>query len=123
MSILANGVKLYYFAYLSVDNSFLKLTLNAEEDGLNYRVISTEERPPSSLIWRGKWKNRIVPKDDIDRLQGAFLYEMFCIENDPLLMFRKLFLMYKDYYGETKEKLAEIENHMKVIANEALKPI
>ena len=123
MSTLANCIKLYYFAYLSVDNSFLRLTLNAEEDGLNYRVISTEERPPSALIWRGKWKNRIVPKDDIDRLQGAFLYEMFCTENDPLPLLRKLFLMYKNYYDETKEKLAEIENHMKVIANEAMKPI
>ena len=120
---MANYIKLYYFAYLSVDNSFLRITLNAEEDGLNYRVIGTEERPPSSLIWRGKWKNRIVPKDDIDRLQGAFLYEMFCTENDSLPLLRKLFLMYKNYYDETKEKLAEIENHMKVIANEALKPI
>ena len=120
---MANCVKLYYFAYLSVDNSFLKLTLNAEEDGLNYRVISTEERPQNSLILRGKWKNCIVPKDDIDRLQGAFLYEMFCTENDPLPLLRKLFLMYKNYYDETKEKLAEIENHMKIIANEAMKPI
>ena len=120
---MENSVKLYYFAYLSVDNSFLRLTLNAEKDGLNYRVISAENRPPSSLIWRGKWKNRIVPKDDIDKLQGVFLYEMFCTENDPLLLLRKLFLMYKNYYSETKEKLSVIENHMKIIAEEALKPI
>ena len=123
MSTLANCVKLYYFAYLSVDNSFLKLTLNAEKDDLNYRVISTEERPPSSLIWREKLKNRIVPKDDIDRLQGAFLYEMFCTENNPLLLLRELYLMYMSYADKTKARLTEFENHMKIIAKEALKPI
>ena len=48
---------------------------------------------------------------------------MYLYGNNVLPLLRKLFLMYKDYYGETKEKLAEIENHMNVISNEAMKPI
>ena len=120
---MAKYVKLYYFAYQSIIHSFLRFTLNAEETEFNYRIISKEECPSSPHIWREKWKDLTVSKGDIDKLKGVFLYEMFCTENNPLLMLRELYLMYMNYAGETKERLTEIEKHMKIIANEAMKPI
>ena len=39
----------------------------------------------------------------------------------PLL--RELYLMYMSYADETKARLTEFENHMEIIAKEALKPI
>ncbi|MDE5859577.1 MAG: hypothetical protein K2H23_04235 [Oscillospiraceae bacterium] len=120
---MANYVKLYYFAYLSIDHSFTKLTLNAEKTEFNYRVISIEDCPLSPHTLRGKWKNLIISKGAIDKLMGVFLYEMFCTEDNPLPLLRELYLMYTNYADETKARLTEFENHMRIIANEALKPI
>lgn len=44
-------------------------------------------------------------------------------EIGSVMPLRELFLMYKNYADETKAWLAEIENHMKIIAAETMKPI
>ena len=120
---MAKYVKLYYFAYLSIDHSFIRLTLNAEETEFNYRVISIEDCPLNLHTLRGKWKNLIISKGAIDKLMGVFFYEMFCTEDNPLPLLRELYLMYMDYACETRTRLTEIENHMNIIAKEALKLI
>lgn len=112
-------VKLYYFAYLSLDNSFLRLTLNAEENDLDYHVVNSDEPIPNCHIWQN-CASRVIPKADINKLQGDFIYEMFCTENDPLLFLCHLYLVYKNFEGEAKTLLMEAESHMKSIADETL---
>ena len=48
---------------------------------------------------------------------------MFCIEDNLLPLLRELYLMYTNYADETKERLAEIENHMRIIVGKAMDPI
>ncbi len=120
---MAKYVKLYYFSYLSIDHSFEKITLNAVESEYNYRVIGIEDCPPSARMWCRKLKNSTVSKGSINKFNGSFHYEMFCTEDNPLPMLRELYLMYTNYAAETKERLAKIENHMRIIAEKAMKPI
>ena len=54
---------------------------------------------------------------------GVFHYEMFCTEDNLLPLLRELYLMYTNYADETKERLAEIENHMRIIVEKAMNPI
>lgn len=116
---MKNRIKLYYFAYLSLDNSFLRLTLNADENDFDYHVVDADEPIPNSHIWKS-CKSRVVQKANINRLHGECIYEIFCTENDPLLFLRPLYLVYKNIEGEAKALLMEAEFHMKSIANEAL---
>ena len=120
---MAKYVKLYYFSYLSINRSFAKITLNAVESEHNYRVMGIEDCPPNARMWCIKLKNSTVSKERINKFNGVFHYEMFCTEDNLLPLLRELYLMYTNYADETKERLAEIENHMKIIANEAMKPM
>lgn len=119
---MQNTKQLYYFAYLLNEKSFVSLILNVEEIDRNYRFISIDGETPNPLIWQNYWDKILIPKENINRLRCECWYEMYCIENDPQQFFRKLFWEYKDYEKETKARLADIENHMKIIAEEALKP-
>ena len=123
MNTLAKYVKLYYFSYLSIDRSFAKITLNAVESEYNYRVIGIEDCPPSARMWCRKLKNSTVSKESINKFNGVFHYEMFCTEDNLLPLLRELYLMYTNYADETKERLAEIENHMRIIVGKAMNPI
>lgn len=119
VNTLKNRVKLYYFAYLSLDNSFLRLTLNAEENDLDYHIIDSDEPIPNSHIWKN-CKSRVIPKANINKLHGECIYEMFCTENDPMLFLRPLYLVYKNFEGEAETLLMEAGTHMRCIAEEAL---
>lgn len=113
-----NIVKLYYFAYFPQDNSFISFTLNAEEDYLNYRIISSDEPKPNSQIWKNL-KLRIVSKAHIDCMDSESIYEMFCTENDPMLFLRTLYLFYKNLERKAEILLTEAETHIKIISDEA----
>ena len=119
---MKNPKQLYYFAYLFRENSFVRLILNVEEIDNDYRVISMEGETPNPLIWQKYWDEILIPRGRLNHLCGERWYEMYCIENDPQPFLRKLFWEYKDYEKEAKARLADIENHMKIIAEEALKP-
>ncbi len=123
MRTLAKYVKLYYFSYISIDHSFTKITLKAVENESDYRVIGIEDCPPIERMWCRKLKNSTVSKWSINKFNGSFHYEMFCTEDNPLPLLRELYLMYKNYADETKEQLAEIENHMRIIVEKAMKSI
>ena len=118
---MKNQKQLYYFAYLFRENSFVRLILNVEEIDNNYRVVSIEGETPNPLIWQKYWNEILIPRGRLNSLCGELWYEMYCIENDPQPFFRKLFSEYKDYEKEAKARLADIENHMKIIAEEALR--
>lgn len=119
---IKNPKQLYYFAYLSQEKSFVRLILTVEEIDRDYRVISIDGETPNPLIWQKYWDEILISKGKINTLCGELRHEMYCTENDPQPFFRKLFSEYKDYEKNAKAWLADIENHMKIIAEEALSP-
>ncbi len=54
---------------------------------------------------------------------GRFITKCSVPKTIPLPMLRELYLMYTKYAAQTKERLAEIENHMRIIVEKAMKPI